>query len=156
VCAEHDEKEGAMAQRAKLVGMLSACTLLSACTDEYSGIITKAVIDAGGVDQAKLVLLEKANRGNGRDLYIYSLFLNKYASETQDAAAFFNCAVSAGFQDAIDNARDLLRYKNSPEATAALTCFDQKRNSRITWDSKSWTTCGIEKFFPACPLTSPA
>jgi hypothetical protein len=153
------------ARRIGLAGAAAACMLLASCTDEYTGIIRKAVMDAGGVDQANLVLLEKARRGNGRDLYIYSVFLNKYLPESldpafaswphnkrQDADAFFNCAVAAGFQHAIDRVRERLRQARAPEATAVLTCFDQKRNSRITWSSQSWTTCGVEKFFPACPI----
>lgn len=96
-----------------MAGIALAGALLSGCDDEYTTAVRREVWKHENLDQANAALLARAERGNGRDIYLYRHFLIMYVPvdpgdefdawqfKTQDDIdALLTCSAAAGFERA--------------------------------------------------------
>lgn len=144
---------------AALTMSMLLCLGLCACEDDYTAA-ARATVAERGIERADELLLANAQRGAGRDIYVYQRFLLMYGAslpatrpyDDDDAEAFLNCAASAGVKEAVDFGQGhLTALRDNAGALQAAQCISTRRERRSS-DADTWAACGGVSILPACPI----
>lgn len=146
----------------KAIGLfiLTTCFALTACEDDITVEVRSAVAEAGGLQQAHDMLLERARAGDGRDVYVFRMLVLMYVpsegaldpnavyanwpfTSDADRSALLNCSAEAGYLEARRIAP--LEGEEATNTRACLKAYGIRKPD-------AWTHCGADRLMPECPL----